>query len=333
MVLPVHPVLESVVYGGVDERDDKLHHVTVLGGWERYVFTNVLHHSGIWGHPVAEQAQSNPVKFQQTVNKVVDRYVDSFISQGYREDQILIELYDEPADGAGDDGAAWAELAKAIKRYRPELRIIANPLADYEGASVKLDRTFRPLAPYVDVWMPYYAHYDNPEVREFLRSTGKPLWFYKNTTIQDGRREKGCTGFLRRAGWIGVKYDLDGIGFWSASAYYGDPWDDFDGALGWPDGAVVFPSEAGPITTRQWEAWRETLEDAAIYKMVQHALAAGVVPAERRETARKWLEESPDVILRMEEGSGILLRRVLDRALDILAALQGSSAQRQEPAK
>ena len=327
VVLPATPVLESFPYGGVEEQDDRLHHTTVSGGWKRYVWGGSLYATtGAWGRrgELGQLFKKDPVAFQREVQQLVDKYLKRYRDQGYREDQILVEVSDEPSDGSGSEGGLFLETARAVKRYRPDLKILVNPAAHWERTDVTLEGTFRPLDPIADIWMPSYEHYENPAVRQFLRDTGKPLWCYKNCTIQDARREGGCLGWLRRAGWFGVQHKLTGIGFWGATSSYGDMWDDFDrwGSIDWADAAVVFPSKAGPITTRQWEAWRETLEDAAICKMLQRALDANLIPRDRVDTAKRWLADSPNVIWNMDEkdGGGVL-RQVLDEALDILASL------------
>jgi hypothetical protein len=324
VVIPSEPPIDSIVYGDVDERDSRLHHTTVRGGYNRYVFHNMLVQAGLWGKPMAQMAREDPAGFQRSINEALEMYLKGFADKGIEEKRVLVEIYDEPADGAGDDGADWAEVAKAVKRYRPDIKIFANPGANWSQSSVTLERCFKPMDPYVDVWMPYMPHYDTPEVKSFLKSTGKPLWFYATPGISSSRDEKACTGFYRKAAWFGLKHDLDGIGFWAGFSPYGDMWDDFDSQYGldWEDACVVFPSSAGAITTRNWEAWRETLEDASIYRMLERALEAGVVPPGLREPARKWLDESPEIVLNMQEGSGAVVDRVRARALRILAALQ-----------
>ena len=326
VVLPVTPVLEAFPYGGVEEKDDRLHHTTVSGGWKRYVWGGSLYAvTGAWGRreELTQLFKTDPVAFQREIQLLVDKYLKRYRDRGYREDQILVEVSDEPSDGCGSEGALFLKTGRAVKRYRPDLKTLVNPAAHWERTDVTLDGTFRPLDPITDIWMPFYEHYENPAVRQFLRETGKPLWCYRNCTIQDARREGGCLGWLRRAGWFGVRHDLEGIGFWSATSSYGDMWDDFDiwGSIDWADAAVVFPSKAGPITTRQWEAWRETLEDAAIYKMLQRTVDAGLIPSDQVEAAKRWLEDSPNTIWNMDEkDGGRVLRKVLDEALNMLAA-------------
>ena len=326
VVLPVMPVLECFPYGGVTDADARLHHTTVSGGWKRWVWGGSLYAvTGAWGRreELGQLFKQDPSAFQREVQSLVDRYLKRYRDQGYREDQILVEILDEPGDGSSGEGGLYLQTARAVKRYRPDLTIMVNPAADWAQNDVTLAGTFRPLDPITDVWMPYYAHYETPAIQQFLRDTGKPLWCYKNCALQDARREGGTMGWLRRAGWFAMRHDLEGIGFWAATSHYGDMWDDFDrwGSVDWADAAVVFPSKAGPITTRQWEAWRETVEDAAIYKMLQRALDANVIPKGRIAAAKRWLAESPEVVWNMDErDGGRTLRRVLDEALDILAA-------------
>ena len=327
VTLPAAPVLESMPYGGVDEQDDLRHHTTVSGGHRRFVQENFVVQAGLYGKPVSDWARQSPVKFQKRINLAVDDFVETLRRQGVREDQLLVEIIDEPADNAGRDGSTWLSVAQAIKRYRPELKIIANPGPDWERSSVTLEGTFKPLDPYVDVWMPYVQHLGNDAIMKFLHQTGKPLWIYATPSLPQARHETGCLKYWRKAGWLAIKHDLDGIGFWSASATYGDRWDDFDKNKGaeenWQDPAIVFESPAGAIATRAWEAWRETLEDAALYRLLERAVKAGVVPEPDLPQARQWLKESPDRMLALPADQATAdWHEIRNTALDLLAALQ-----------
>ncbi len=326
--MPTTPLIETITWGGIDDTDNKLHHTTVTYGYLHYYFHNMVSLTGMWGKNVAEIAQNDPDTFKKNLQHGLDWYLRNATTAGVKHDQVLTEIYDEPNDNPGMI-ANWLTVAKALRQTDPTLKIIANPPANSPGLKVTIDGTFKPLAPYVDVWMPFVAHYYDADTYAFLKSTGKPLWMYCNCGLQEARDESALTGgYIRIAGWTAAKFKLDGMGFWTVANYYGDPWNDFDHdpkGPDYPDAAVVFRSTAGPIDTRGWEAWRTAVEDVTIYRMVEHALAKGWVADDSKQKAQNWLNTTPDQVVQSyttdKNTDPKLLRQALDGGLDILANL------------
>jgi hypothetical protein len=157
-----------------------------------------------------------------------------------------------------------------------------------------------------------------------MKATGKPIWFYQNVGLAFSRNESAASGWYRTAPWQALKHDLQGVGVWSASSYYGDPWDDFDRTpyVDWPDAAVVFADEQGTaLSTRNWEAWREGIEDVAIGRMLQMALQKGWLRQEDAEAVRHWLAETPaQVIAGNQKTQGATVTQARAQALAWLNA-------------
>lgn len=324
--LPREPVIETITYGTVDDADAKLHHVTVNGGYRRWAWGNLLLAGGFWSEwvdedkPLLKQAQDDPDVFRQRIGEALGKLYAEHQTEGLPKARCLVEICDEPGD---DNAADWLALAEAVRTVDPEAQIIANPPHDWEGRRTTLDTTFRPISHLVDCWESHSDWFAVEEAAEFLKAEGKPLWFYNNIGLALSRYEPAANHFYREAGWIAAKHDLQGIGIWSAASYYGDPWDDFDqnhwGTVDWPDPAIVFPSDAGAISTRNWEAWRETVEDVAIYRMLRLALREGMVAEDDVERARAWLAETPDRVLEQnQETAGQAVTQAINEALEML---------------
>ena len=299
--LPRHPSRQVMTYGGAEAEDDKLHYSTVNEGFRDYVFNNFLSTAGLWGvqDDLAALSATNPKQLNAVVAAGLEKYYGKYLAEGMPEERILVEILDEPFDRTADK---WVAVARAIRAVKPDARLIANPPAHWPEGNMPttLDGTFRKLAPYVDVWMPYSRHYEDPEVEAFLRSTGKPLWFYNNCAVQHARDESAFVPVFRRFGWLAIAKDLDGLGFWSAYFPVGDPWDDFDRTevYTWPDAAVVFRDYRGrAIPTRNWESWREGIEDGELYRLIRHALAALELSRETREDMERFLVDAPRIML------------------------------------
>jgi hypothetical protein len=203
------------------------------------------------------------------------------------------------------------------------------------------------MAPYVDVWQPHLNLTNQfPDILACIKATGKPVWFYQNIGLAYSRNEGPAAGWFRTAPWHALRYDLQGVGFWAASSWYGDPWDDFDRTsyVDWPDAAVVFPTEEHQaVTTRNWVAWREGIEDVAIGRMLRLALERDALDTADREPAQRWLAETPArVIADNEKTAGAaaaaaraealdMLERAWDRAPELHEAVAGGLADRRDP--
>jgi len=310
--LPAEPVVESIAYGSVSDADSRLHHTTVNGGYRRFVTCNLVVHMNRWGTDFVKLAQDDPEGFRQLVRQGVDDLYRDLIGRGYRKDQILIEIWDEPNDANIE---SWLLIAREIKAYDPTALVYANPPEDWEGHPCTLEKTVRPMAPYVDVWAPHLNLINRfPETLACMKATGKPIWFYQNVGLAYSRNEGSGTAWYRTAPWQALRHNLQGVGFWSAAGYYGDPWDDFDRDpyTDWPDAAVVFADEAGgAIGTRNWEAWREGIEDVAIGRMLALALDEGRLSEADRAPARRWLAETPDRVIRESRAEAAVEARAL----------------------
>jgi len=320
-VLPIalsrKPPIEVMPYGGIDTLDDKLHYSTINNGFKTYAKTNFRIDRK--SNNLLKLEKTNPSQFKQIFKDKIENLQRGAMKVGYRKEQILVEIFDEPCDRNANK---WVAYAKAIKSVAPDTKIIANPPADWPSGNMAttLEGSFKKMAPYVDVWMPYSAHYLNDEVRKFLKSTGKPLWFYKNIAIQTCRSELDIVKTYRRFGWLANRFNLDGIGVWSVSFYVSDQWDDFDKSkhYNWPDAALVFKSDAGPIPTRGWESWRETVEDVQIYKIIKHALGTLEISGSLREDMQGWLNYSP---IKMTENPQNIYK-VKKEALELLMRME-----------
>ena len=320
--LPAEPVVESIAYGGVNEGDSRAHHTTVNDGYRRFVTCNLVVHMNRWGTDFVKLAQDDPDGFRRLIREGVDGVYKDLEGQGYRREQILIEIWDEPNDANID---SWLLMAREVKAHAPTALIYANPPEEWEGHPCTLAKTVQPMAPYVDVWAPHLNLINQfPDTLACMKATGKPVWFYQNVGLAFSRREGAASGWYRSAPWQALKHDLQGVGVWSASSTYGDPWDDFDRDpyTDWPEAAVVFSDETGSaISTRNWEAWREGIEDVAIGRMLQMALQKGWLRQEDAEAARHWLAEAPaQVIAENQETQGATVTQARAQALAWLNA-------------
>ncbi|MBI3923590.1 MAG: hypothetical protein HY318_19380 [Armatimonadetes bacterium] len=90
--------------------------------------------------------------------------------------------------------------------------------------------------------------------------------------------------------------------------------------MDWPDAATVFTDEQGnAIATRQWEAWREGIEDVEIARMLQSAVKKGWLRPGDMPAAKRWLAEIPTkVIDENQKTGGRAVQEARSQALAIL---------------
>jgi hypothetical protein len=297
--VPTKPYKEVLTYGGYNETVDQVNHTTVNGTTSNHVqkkgynYKNLLSYSrsGLWSKDLVlttELAKTNPAEFRTKIRAAVDAYYARLRSEGWTDDQILMSIYDEPflehVEGIG-------LIAAEVKAYRPEARIVENP------AGNRLLETLKGLAPYVDIWVPHESMYRLKEQTDFLKSTGKPLWFYNNWYGEGARNEVSLLRYFRRTGWTSLEHNLAGMGMWGVNFGYGDIWNDFDGdargSANLNDAVLVFPSSAGPISTRGMEAWRESVEDVSMYERIRQARTQGKYTGTWKTRADAWIAETP----------------------------------------
>jgi len=140
---------------------------------------------------------------------------------GLEPGQWGLEIYDEPLDRSAAEVAAW--MAR-IRQAWPEVRFWANPgWGPRDEMSMTVAGTVDVLAPFVDVWSPYFEGFIRGGVLEAMKATGKPVWYYWITQVW----RRPSTGG-RNTPWIAWKYDLQGWGFFALINTQGnvDPWND-----------------------------------------------------------------------------------------------------------
>lgn len=304
-------------YGGYAEVIDQVYHTTVNGSYtnftnkKKHVFRNILIYSGsgLDMKNAVALYHSDPGEFERKIRAAVDTYYARLHESGWKDEQIMISIIDEPLLSHLE---GFSLIARAVKAYKPDSIIYANPY-------IKNLELFQALDPYVDIWSPQESIYQSSEIVSFLKKTGKPLWFYNNLYGESSRDERGLLTWFRRGGWTALYYKLDGMGFWSTHFVYGDMWNDFDAVAcrrsGRPcaDAVLIYPtSSAGPIVTRGYEAWRESVEDVILYDKIKEAYSNGSIQESMQPTAKAWLDDGPNKAIKTylsNPGSIIQLRK------------------------
>jgi hypothetical protein len=214
----------------------------------------------------------------------LERFVAYLESRELTYDDWIFYPFDEYI------GPQFVDLAREIKRINPRVRVFSDRMGTLEE--------IKRIAPYVDVWCPVDGSYQQPEnsaALDFMKATGKPVWFYFC-----GWEQRAWSPYerYRLMGWKAWRWGLQGATYWTLYGWVGDEWDDFDGDYG--DAFSVYRGPDGPIPSRRWEAFRAGLQDYCYLWMLDN-LVGGIEKAGARPEAvafaREALAKAPDDVL------------------------------------
>ena len=218
--------------------------------------------------------------------------LESHLRQKGWFDMFYMKIMDEPTDTA-----AYVNLAKAVKRISPAMKIgdpgITNP-AGYGYA--------------VDVWQPhitYQGGYDKyaPHFSEIKKRPGAEVWVYTACFPTQGQINVHIDDRVFETelfGWYTYARNLRGFLFWGLANWeqYPDyPYYQSVGSLG--DAWMVYPDAANGtiMSSIRVEAAREMAEDHELFRLLEKvnpSLSRGIVNSVIRSPGD--FEKNPDVI-------------------------------------
>ncbi len=216
-------------------------------------------------------------------------------SQGIPRDRILHYTFDEYL------GDRFVAVGKLIRSLDPTYRIFSDLSADL--------KTYKSVAPYVDVWCPFFDDLETMDADgrlAFMRSTGKPIWFY-----DPGYTQRGASPYtkFRVKFWRAWRYKLDGCTYWK---HQGDR-----------VGTAYYPMVEGdpPVTSRRYEAWFSGWQDYQLLEQMADVCRGGSAMAEEayallNEAVEQVCDHPTDVTLADH------YRRKMLALLDDVAAAQ-----------
>lgn len=109
--------------------------------------------------------------------------------------QWAIKTCDEPRDAWSAVQIEWCEH---IRRKWPEARFIFNP-AGVRKRDTSVAGTFKPLAEYADVWLPY-SHWlwDKRDPLAVMRQHGEQIWYYRILNFRLSRQPEVGRSYYRK---------------------------------------------------------------------------------------------------------------------------------------
>lgn len=207
--------------------------------------------------------------------------------------------FDEPEDA---ELGKISLLGRKLSEQGIKARIYANPSTsesrNTRATVTALDRA----SPYVDLWQPRLSFAEN-QGRSFFEQLDKQWLVYHNPPVP----AKSADPFVnyRQPAWRAWMAGAGGVGFWSYSdTGSSSAWDDFDGYS--PDWAVVYESDAGPIPSVRWEAFREGVEDLRLLRSLEAAVPGGISQQDLRQMAGRVSRDASGVYALESVRKGIM---------------------------
>lgn len=183
--------------------------------------------------------------------------------------EFAFYLSDEP-DAAELD--RYRLVGSIIKSIDPSLQIFINGSELYSDESLNAE-----LMNLVDIWNPNEAVglFADPELVPTLQKHGeKEIWVYECKTGVRARSNNPYDSY-RLMTWRALRDGLTGVGYWHY-CYQGEtsetPWDGTSSSSS--EVFLVYPGKDQLLMSVRWELFREALEDARLYRLLQQ-LPAG----------------------------------------------------------
>jgi len=271
---------------------------------------------------VASSTIAQSADWEETYRAWVNAMLACLGRAGLGYDDFFVGYLDE---FHGADAQAYHKAGPALRRIAPRVRLYGGL-----GDATLIDEARR-VAPYVDLWDLPHPDLPLPKAREkmeYLKGTGKPIWYdgpYLNGAALDQPYP-----MLLLVPWMVWKYDLQGADFFTYNRqadfdFQGDTPVTVPALRGDADqAAVIYPTAAGPVGSRRWEAFREGWTHYLcldlLRKELQQAQQAGVSGPSVSE-AQALIQESVDKVL-ASPGETTLAGRYKERLVRAILRLR-----------
>ncbi len=173
---------------------------------------------------------------------------------GIDQKHFALYPYDEPGGNGWQSVNGLVDFASRVKSVSPSVQIYVDGGADLD--------MIKKMAPFVDVWCPPIGMpaEQSPEM-DLLRNAAKTLWTYEcgygYTSAMDANlKDTNIVAEYGISALFALRWKAEGIGFWCYNIG-ADPWQRQSN-----DYQLVYPGKNHPVTSRRWEAVRQSMEDA-----------------------------------------------------------------------
>ncbi|MGW9630299.1 glycoside hydrolase domain-containing protein [Agromyces sp. NPDC055520] len=210
------------------------------------------------GERVDETVTVGDARYNEAWKAFLTAFTVHLKERGWFDDTRL--AFDEqPLDRMN---AAFAVLDAVSPEWRDKIALAANSLAEADIAeAISFNVSFLDDVP--------------QQLIDERRAAGEPTLFYTwneptvpNTVVPTPPYN------TRSLGWIVEQRDLDGYLRWTYNSWPEDVYADPSFRYGQGDEYIVYPGEAGPVSSTRWELFRDGQDDAELLDLAKQALGA-----------------------------------------------------------
>lgn len=271
-------------------------------GFRLFIFTQILGQGCYYPDSDVIAGPNNPIGspgWDAAYCKILKAYANFMSKQGLTYKQWAIYPFDEPHSAQNRD--LINHVAELVATTDKQIQIWEDPMRPEERGVSAVD-FWKSMEKAVAIWWPGEGYIPvGSDSLKYLQDSGKPFGFYRcgaySTKDRGGIRPDS---YYRAFGWQVERLGASGMGFWTWLAWLGDSWNDEDCVSRDGDGAVVYEGPEGPITTNDWEAWGEGIDDYKYLEALSDAIAAREKRAGKAdalcEEARKLRAEAVETV-------------------------------------
>jgi len=224
-------------------------------------------------------------EFAADMKEYIEDLTQHLAAKGIDKEHFGLYPIDEPGGHGWDAVNKMVEFGKAVRAADPEVMI-------YQDGGGELPM-FEAMAPYIDIWcVGINMLAEDTPLMHVVRSSNGILWSYDcgysyARPVGANIKNVNLIGQFRTAAHYAFRWGTTGMGYWCYNIGE-DPW----GRINY-EYPLVYPGRTKPVTSRRWEAVRESVEDYRIMAALRARLSSEtkpVLPAPVQSQVRDLLD-------------------------------------------
>ena len=236
----------------------------------------------------AVQGEFGDARYAAELDAYLENLVAHMAGHGIDTDHFALYPMDEPGGHGWRAIDRLVAIGKMVRAVNPDVMLYVDG-----GGELPM---FEAMAPYIDIWCPGVSMLpeQTPEM-DIMRTRGKMLWSYDcgysyARPVGPNIKNINIIAQFRAAALFAFRHGAVGMGYWCYN-HGATPW-----ARSKMEYPLVYPGRTKPVTSRRWEAVRESIEDYRVLAALRKRLdETGAEPLS--DATRTRVEQLLDVRL------------------------------------
>jgi hypothetical protein len=219
----------------------------------------------------AFRGEIGSTEFAADMKVYLEDLTQHLAAKGIDKEHFGLYPIDEPGGHGWDAVNKMVAFGKAVRAADPEIMI-------YQDGGGELPM-FEAMAPYIDIWcVGINMLAEDTPLMHVVRGSNGILWSYDcgysyARPVGANIKNVNLIGQFRTAAHYAFRWGATGMGYWSYNVGE-DPWGRINHEY-----PLVYPGRTKPVTSRRWEAVRESVEDYRIMAALRARLDSETKPA------------------------------------------------------